>query len=525
VESLEELRSGLAATLGGTKLPPDTAEAAGRPPCASCPEAGPCLGGGKSPRSKKDRRQADETGPFWVPLTLHHAPYRVIRLPHWSFDRFADVLGGARPQGADLPAGPGLLFAGDASGLDAVEILCLKLTAFHQLVQAVKDHYRLLGRPHLDLHPEHLAVESSWGGGRLPYLWSFRVKLRGPSPARRESLAEGVEMTLPPPSPRLPYCSPAVQAASLVRPHHAELVVDRVTPHKGGQKTGRKSGGDTAEEWSIEGRLIEPNGFFPRPTLDDWLLLTPAGDLLGEPGRSAAARPDPRHGTGKPGQLALTTEPFSLGKEEAARLEQASGLHLPRVRYRIYPALGLGDDLYSLGMLLLRLLLVHDGRSLGDLEPLIAAVTREPAEPGPGDLRNAPRPSEETLAASVLSRFSELSSKSSVFFLESDRAPDRPNSIPDELWREVLRLALRLVARGTERPPGTAVSAVPTGKAKATRETTGGEPAAKHPVDALEELLNEVEILVRRLDGLLFHRQGAHLELQSVIAEMLTEGE
>ena len=259
-------------------------------------------------------------------------------------------------------------------------MLALKLAAFLQTVAAVRRHYLLLGRPHLDLQPGHLVVEPGPESGFLPGLWSFRMKLLGASRAPSAALGPDLRVALPPRDPRTPFASPAVRAARLASPATGELLIERVSAEKGGR-------------WRVEGTLLDPHGFFPPPTPRDWILLAWPRDPFG-PGRTATARLDPRSSP-ESVEMAITTEPLELDAALAQRLGRAGGFRVPGVRYKIYPALSAPDDLYSLGVLLLRILLVNDGQTLSALEPLIEAVPQ-----GTGQaVRGARRTVEEALSA------------------------------------------------------------------------------------------------------------------------------
>ena len=178
------------------ELPPSAASAPPPAPAGRKGAAAPAPGVGAS---------------GWRVLNLYDSPFLVTRLAPVAFDDLLVRLG-AGTKGEARPEGPGFLFAAEGSGIDAVEVLALKLAAFLQIVVAVRRHYLLLGRPHLDLQPDHLVVEPGPAAGFLPDLWSFRVKLLGGSPAGVAALSPGLEVPLPPairasPS-RRPPCAP-----------------------------------------------------------------------------------------------------------------------------------------------------------------------------------------------------------------------------------------------------------------------------------------------------------------------------
>lgn len=429
----------------------------------------------------------------WTVFNLHDEPYLITRMAPVPFDDFVARLGGAGSQGEEKneQAGAGTLFAAEGSGIDAVEILTLKLAAFLQTVQALRQHWLLLGRPHLDLHPEHLAVEPGPRGGFLPDLWSFRVKLLGPSPGRAARLASGIEVPLPPSAPRAPYAARSVRDARLAAPSSGELLVERVVSEK---EEGR---------WRIEGTLLDPHGFYPPPGPRDWVQIAwprePFGAL-----RTSAARVDPRVAP-QSVEMAVITEPLELDPALAKRLGRTGGFRIPGVRYRIYPLLGVPEDLWSLGVLLLRLILANDGQALSALEPLLEALPQ-----GPASELKGPRKSVEKVLAGALEAAPQRLAKENLFHRAIDRTPGRPNAVPDDLWTQVLLLALRLASRGphfglTQEPGGTI----------AWNEA--------HPASHLDEVLAEGEDVLRQLSAILFQRQLVHAEIREVIAELLRE--
>ncbi|HEX4963761.1 MAG TPA: hypothetical protein VF173_23240 [Thermoanaerobaculia bacterium] len=479
VGTLEDLRREYAAALeraGGAR---EDLPAAGPPPPAA-------------PTGRKAAAAAPPAAaptPAWTVLNLHDSPFLVTRMAPVAFDDFLARLGGGAEERVG-EGGPGFLFAAEGSGIDAVELLALKLAAFLQIVSAVRRHYLLLGRPHLDLQPDHLAVEPGLEAGFLPVLWSFRVKLLGASPARLANLAPGLQVALPPREPRTPFASPAVRAARLASPARGELMIERVAAEKEGR-------------WRIEGKLLDAHGFFPPPTPRDWIQLAWPRDPFGQ-ARPGVARLDPRSAADSV-EMAITTEPLELDPALAQRLGRAGGFRVPGVRYKIYPALSAPEDVYSLGVLLLRILLVNDGQTLSALEPLIEAVPQ-----GAGQaVRGARRTVEEALSAMLAAEPQRLA-KANLFHRETDRGPGRPNSIPEEIWTSALLFALRLVGRG----PGFGLTPE-RGGAYGFNET--------HPVAHLDEVQAEAEDLLRRLHGILFHRQAVNVEVQALIAELLAE--
>jgi hypothetical protein len=434
----------------------------------------------------------------WRVFTDRDSPYLLTPYAAYDFDRFVDHLGGrsatAKAEGADqtsdpaTAAGPGYLFAAEGSGLDAVEVLLLKLVLFSQVLQALRSYYQTIRLPHLDLHPGHLVVSPLTRGDDLPHRWSFQLELLGLSAARSRTMPQGVEVNLPPDPPRIPYCSPRVQTASLLKTGTGEAIIDRV----------QKLKADDGPRWEIHARLRDPNGILPRPTRRDWLRIEWPQSLLGGSLRATMARCDPEVG-GNPAELLIVTAPLVLDPSEGQSLEKARNLKLPGVRYRVHPELHVPDDVYSLGVLLLRSILVNDRQDLSAVAKPIAAI--RPVI-GP-EATDGEASIDESLAA-ALAEQPEAFASSNVFYRSSDRASNRPSSIPEELWQELLHFAWRLIARG----PGFGLP-------------PDGGFDEHHPASHLEQVQSELDGYLRRLRLILFRRQPVHFEVHSVIDEIL----
>jgi hypothetical protein len=113
-------------------------------------------------------------------------------------------------------------------------------------------------------------------------------------------------------------------------------------------------------------------------------------------------------------------------------------------------------------------------------------------------------------AASLLEKDPEVFGafkKSNVFYQEIDRGAQRPNAIPDALWKRAILLALRLVTR--------------------VEDFSLCEHAADydddHPTAKIEQVANDIELLQGELRALLFDRQASNMEIQQVLAELSVE--
>jgi hypothetical protein len=492
----------------------ESAGAGGSFPCAGCREA--------ARQFQTAFASGVRAAPFWegrwTPLNFYDSPYLLTGLGQLSLDEFADWLGGrpresfagekTAPRAAsmaarlqypmDLPS-ERLLFASDGSGLDAVEVFFLKMTAFRQVAAGLLAYSRETRRPHLDLHPRHVLFDLSAAGEGLPAGWAFRARLHGlSSAARAERLTQGIDVPVPPRGAMAPYAPPEVLEFHLTPSRPAQLVLAEVAEApgaRGGEKTYR-----------IRGRLSDPYGIYPEPSDRDWILVTLDNEALGVSSMTFAARRDSREAA-EAHDVHFTGEPVPLEDSTAQRLRKGVGVRIPGARYKVYPCFAAPSDLYSLGMLLLRLLIGNDVQDGRRIQAALDRVGKRLSAAGETTLANVlAGPG----AAALLERDPELAAafrKSNVFFQALDRENERPNALPDALWKRALMLALRLATRVA----GFSVC------------SSAADYDEKHPTEKLEKLVDEVERLAAEARGLLFGRQGMNLEIQQMLSELLTE--
>jgi hypothetical protein len=459
-------------------------------------------------------RAADVSGgasvrDFFTPLTFFGTPFLVTVAAPLDLESLADALGG-RPweefevrsagAGGTLPArwawlvgAPAptrrLLFAQESSGLDAVEIFFLKLTAFRQILEGLIDYYRAAGRPHLDLHPRHLLFELSGAGDGLPLFWTFQARIHGLASAAVTLPAPGSpSVVLPGQGLAVPYAAPEIQEFRLAGYRPCELVF-----------TDLDEDGTGSRRFRLRGRVSDAYGLYPSPQPRDTIFLSVPDPTLDFGFTGLAVRATP--GELRPDEAVFASDQVALEDSGLRRLRLALGTKIPGARYRVFPDFGTPSDLHALGVSLLRLLLRNDGQDIASVLRAAERLAREVAALAPGEARRS-----VTLAA-LLKRVPDAApvfSKTQIFWSRDDRRGGRPNAVPETLWERAVLLALRLVTRAA----GFSVAASPSDFDPLFRE------------EKLERIVPEVVSLLAELQSLLFERQSMHLEIQQVLAEI-----
>jgi hypothetical protein len=447
-------------------------------PCTTCPQSSKCLGDGTAPPDRRHVR--------WELLTAHDTPYVLTRNVPLTLEQFVQITGG-RPAAEVLPdeSAISLVYAPEGSGIDAVEALSLRVSAFVQVLEGLSHFCRLLGRPHLNLHPDTVFVDVERFPNDTRRLWASQAKIIAITSARRAAVGGADSVVLPPGSSlKAPFFSPRVRDLSLIAPRPATLTLERVVAAGDGHR--------------LEGRLSDPHGIYPSPGARDRIVLTWSTDVLGVGIQQVIGRL--REGeAATSGHIPITSEPVAIPQDQAKRLKNVAGLQIPGVRYKVLPDLGVSDDLYSLGMTLLAMLLVNDEVDLGTVSAaaLAALDCAKLADLSSSEQRHAAL---AQVATTLISTQPESFAKSNLFYRAVDRAGDRPNSLPDELWSSTLTLALSLLDAGTAPPDRPAQS-------------------------VLDDATAHAEVVRNRLRTLLFLRQPTHVEIQSVLAELLSHVE
>lgn len=353
-----------------------------------------------------------------------------LELLDLQFDTLCDWLGGrerpataslteatARP-GRPAPAPPEWLFASDPQRWWA-EVLHLKLSAFAEVCTGLRDLHAQCGRPHLGLSPANTMAELLAHGDAMPARWHSRVRLidLGSAAGRDRRTGEGVE-----PAVRLLEPGSDVRGTTFENKRLAEqdelaarlrLRIDKQAP---------------------EGELLRLGIGIDVGALDVRALR--AGDVI-------EARPTDGSRTAwlelvevRPGRIVATAQ--LAAEHPLAKLPIGAECEAACVFRKVF---GPASDLFGLGMLLFRTLLVNDERDLFRVQDAVEqSLRRIGAEPrAVQDEAGFDR-----LVRNCLRDHGSTFGSEAVFYRQQDRNRDHA-PLDTALWPELLTFAFRLV--------------------------------------------------------------------------------
>jgi len=438
-------------------------------PCPGCSFSHTCFppeaGGG-----------AGEARTLLTPLSFYGGEACTIPLLPLPFDAAGEVLGGRAPAEVRQPwdetsptgqrSRPVFWFAEEREQRLPLEILLLKLTVFEQLCAELETFHRTLGRPHLNLNPGTVRVALGSGAGAAPAGWCSQVGVVGLEGARPAADATGEEACAwqPPLRADLAYSHPGVAAWR----------------GEGGWQPARfavRMVVDDGEGCVVEG-VLETERLRPGET-------GPADTVQVELGQTLGFRSELRFACavrgGDGGGVALRSAPVHLEPTDRDRLKSLRALPQVEVRFTVARRYGVECDLFSLGMLWFRALIVNRSQGMDEVSHRVRLLAGElERRVGAG----------EAAATELLA--GELGRCLADPLLEArqvawDPLPLGGEPIPNPLWRQVVELGFRLLTA----IPG--FSFLPAGGARATVDGA----AVGRARAALGEVLGQVRQALR----------------------------
>lgn len=368
-----------------------------------------------------------------------HIPSFGAAAPHLRWDIACDLLGGADwstvpelvqsfpPFRARFSVGRQFLFQDDPVRLP-LECLWLKLSGFACLCRATAEFYRQHQRPHLSLAPEHIRAHPSdptftW----LPARWLFEVNLdegQGATPLVHETMRKEMTQEIFVPSGEIDpaYTAPAVQQWPMGRELPVTVLlrsVERIP--------------DDVDEQASRG-LIRAHMFSDQVAFANFSEHDVFHIALRLPGSGTTkislwARKVEEAERG----LVVSGVTDAISQAAWSQLERAKQQVLSDACTEVFRAFHYSCDLYSLGMLFFRCLLVNPSRPFEVVQRELSAVL-ERLEP----LVQGLNPDDPwTLFSRVSGRLKE----------QPDIFAPPSNGMSEFVWYDALIYGLRLASR------------------------------------------------------------------------------
>lgn len=432
----------------------------------------------------------------------HAGLIRVVRFDPLDLEAFTELLEGNRWSGAivegvRLPV-PGIYekletWSADRKGISFLlhssghhpeklpEILFLKLSLLHEMFTAVRAYVKARQLPLLNLSPASFRVRLHDTGDQFPALWTAKCALAKPGQAHSLQIQSTeqryfVRLGRVDPSPFLPE-SLGAHSFGIGNIRLREVKTD-------------------AQGTQIEGTLVAEDYLRLETTDLLWFKLPLAGERL-----ECYAHVYTADAVG-PKEARFRTVPASLSEATVATLQQACGSPFQKSPYEIWPLLSSPCDLYSLGILGLRLLLANDKSNLPVIVDEFLSLARRVArdQPAESNLR-------EQLAALLAKEPKLLDTLGPHHLLGANTtsASSWPQ-VNKDLWLEVIGVLLRLF-------PGA-------GQQSYCQSFGDVSPLALETV--FDQPIQELEVLLLRLRSMLLPSLSANEEIAAVLQKQLT---
>ncbi len=449
-----------------------------------------------------------------VPLSFYETELFPLAVQELNFDEACTLFGGAswseltkgggfaaitpgrgrliEPIAPVLSAGRQFFYGDDDSGLFPLECLLLKLSLFRNVCEKVWSMHTSGKRPHLDLKPGHAMISFS-GTPQVPARWGAALSLLdlgATSPIGDGK--DGTDGTVfrPPLEPDVVYSAPYMREDVFGKSELAHIIIrtSEPLPDSSGKVRGRL-------EIDLMGQSLRAR----KMSLRDVMLIslpTPAQDG-GTVNLTATLREQIDGGIRC---LALTP---LMDKSALSAIDAMTNRVIYDREVIFYRAFSVPCDIYSLGMMLFRALLVHDGQDIlaisESVKYLVGKIDLAAPRGGSPDPRQV-----DLMVRDHLRGDARTFNRYSVLQTREKRASNR-NSIPEDVWEELLVLAFKM----TTSYPGFSVCA------------DNGDFEPESPGKATQRVLNQINNTVDRLWSELFGSQKLNREVLEVLDAIL----
>ena len=423
-------------------------------PCYSCEHHTTCY------PADAPADQAIPAEQLLYPVSYYEFRALPLQLLHIHYDDFCDLLGGQHWEDfkqvcsdrgttsgqtqvlnhfeLNFSSARQFIFEGDRSGLFPLEILRLKLIAFTQLCHGVRSLHGKCHQPHLELTPASAMAVIMPSGRDLPARWNFQIKLIDlaattpfiPLPALQQFFT-GI-FTPPYDYDRL-YTSPIIQSRPFGKGENMNVRLKNLQLEGEGKEAQRHV--------VVDLELISDGSVMKKINGRDLLQVVLNSPALGLENLELWCRKNADSSSGRLGVQGVIPNP---AQQTLAALKRNLNGVIPRSRVTCYTSFFTPCDVFSLGMMLFRTLLVNDNVKLGQVVEAvqrlhiqhIALLEGQNSEINPESLA-------EALTRSMQQN-DEIFSKDAVIYRHDDRR-DRRNNIPDQLWYNILVFAFKLI--------------------------------------------------------------------------------
>lgn len=436
---------------------------------------------------------------------FHLLPLEVMEL---HYDEMSDLLGGAswealreKVRQTGLPGREPVLsevhsvftspvqwiYRRDTTGRFPLEVLHLKLNLFEQLCQGLRAYHARCQEPHLDVSPSQVMVDVVPGSTNLPARWTFRVRLIGVAGPHRFA-AEGAPagalppLLLPAPDADKIFISPFIRKAEFGREEILRVMI----------RSAKVDGGLIR----LEGSASSERARLDACQKGDVIRLLPASGAGALEGRTLWGTID---------------APEERGVRFSAVLEAGPGFDASRrpgdfdAGVAFYPKFQVPVDLYGLGMLLFRTLLVNDGTDVLAVDDAVQRVLKTLAL----WLEGKKSPAAARVAGELMplvEREKEVFGSPAILYLQEDRE-ERSRALPSKLWSDILLFGFRLLTS----VPGFSFA------------TGHADCPADRPEVVMDQVMTELAALEDRVRIELFGKSERDREIFEVCSELLDE--
>lgn len=264
---------------------------------------------------------------------------------------------GAGQNGRSAPAGAHWFVGSHGRAGRLVEVFQLKAQLLAECFRLVKDYVQKAQLPLLNLSPESFRIRVADIGDGLPVFWTAKCALVRPGqgvalPLKTTDQVYFIRVGASDPSAYQPEgLSSPVQGQGTIR-------IRKVLPPE-------------REGIVMEGTLVMPEPTYVSPHDLLWLRLPLLATRIDLYGHAYVAESMAK------GETRFRTVPQKLPDAVVAALRTAEGVPYPRCTYEVAPLLSTACDLYSLGVLAVRTLLVNEKNTLAVALDEVLSLARQ----------------------------------------------------------------------------------------------------------------------------------------------------